>query len=220
VLAEIDLMALYPKSKRPVDDRGPSISDEDRAIARQYGKDYFDGDRRHGFGGYSYQPRFWQETVKYIRDHYRLAPNSSVLDVGCAKGFTLHDFKELMPEMTVAGIDISEYAIENAIETMKPFLKVGSAHELPFEDNSFDLVLSLSTVHNLSLEECKQAIREIQRVSRKYAFITVDAWRTDDEKRRLRDWVLTAYTYMHVDDWKTLFDEVGYTGDYYWFFVG
>jgi SAM-dependent methyltransferase len=218
-LAEIDLMKLYPKSKRPIDDRGSSISNEDRAIAREYGKDYFDGDRRHGFGGYSYNPRFWQETVRHIRDHYNLAPNASVLDVGCAKGFTLHDFKELMPEMTVAGIDVSEYAIENAIETVKPFLQVGSAHELPFEDNSFDLVLSLSTVHNLHLDECKQAIQEIQRVSRKYAFITVDAWRNDEEKKRLQDWVLTAYTYMHVNDWKALFEEIGYTGDYYWFFV-
>ena len=219
-MAEINLMDRYPKSKRPVDDRGSSISEEDQAIARQYGRDYFDGDRRHGFGGYSYHPRFWQETVKRFRDHYQLPEDASVLDVGCAKGFTLHDFKELMPDMTVAGIDISEYGVENAIETVKPFLRVGTANELPYEDDSFDLVISLSTVHNLPLEECKQAIREIQRVSRKHAFITVDAWRNDEEKKRMHDWVLTAYTYMHVDDWKTLFDEVGYTGDYYWFFVG
>jgi ubiquinone/menaquinone biosynthesis C-methylase UbiE len=144
-----------------------------------------------------------------------LTENASILDVGCAKGFMLHDFKELMPKITVAGIDISEYAIEHAIEPVKPFLRVGNAKELPYPDNSFDLVISITTIHNLPLEECKQALWEIQRVSRKYAFITVDAWGTEEERERLMKWNLTALTYMHVDDWKKLFEEVGYTGDYY-----
>jgi ubiquinone/menaquinone biosynthesis C-methylase UbiE len=129
----------------------------------------------------------------------------------------LHDFKELMPSLTVAGIDISAYAIEHAIETVKPFLWVGNAKELPYGDNSFDLVISINTIHNLPLEECKQALREIQRVTCKHAFITVDAWRTEEERERLMKWNLTALTYMHVDDWKKLFEEVGYTGDYFWF---
>lgn len=218
-MAEINLMDRYPRSKRLVDDRSSTITEADRRIARQYGREYFDGDRRHGYGGYRYHPRFWQDTVRRIRDYYHLADNASVLDVGCAKGFTLHDFKELMPNLTVAGIDISKYAIENAIETVKPFLRVGNAKELPYPDKSFDLVLSLSTIHNLPLEECKQALREIQRVSRRHAFITVDAWRDEEERKRMQAWILTAYTYMHVDDWKKLFEEVGYRGDYYWFFV-
>ncbi len=131
----------------------------------------------------------------------------------------LHDFKELMPRATVAGIDVSEYAIEHAMETVKPFLRVGDAKELPFPGKSFDLVTAVNTIHNLPLEDCKRALREIQRVTRAYAFITVDAWRTEEERRRLEEWILTAKTYMHVDDWQRLFAEVGYTGDYYWFFV-
>jgi len=218
-LAEINLLDRYPQSKRSTDDRGPTITEADRALARKYDRDYYDGDRRHGYGGYSYHLRFWRDTVERIRDYYQLPATASILDIGCAKGFMLHDFKELMPASTVAGIDVSEYAIENAKEEVKPYLKVGNAKELPYEDNSFDLVLGLSTIHNLHLDECKQALREIQRVSRAHAFVTVDAWRTEEEKELLRDWVLTAYTYMHVDDWKQLFDEVGYTGDYYWFFV-
>jgi len=214
---EINLLDLYPRSKRPIEERAKLVTEEHRRIARQFGKEYFDGDRLYGYGGYYYHPRFWQATVRRFRDYYRLAEDASVLDVGCAKGFMLHDFKELMPNLTVAGIDISEYAIEHAIETVKSFLRVGNAKELPYDDNSFDLVISINTVHNLPLEECKQALREVQRVSRKHAFIAVDAWRTEEERERLMKWNLTALTYMHVDDWKKLFEEVGYTRDYYWF---
>ncbi len=214
---EINLLDLYPRSKRPIEERGKLITEDHRKVARQFGKEYFDGDRLYGYGGYSYHARFWQATAKRLRDHYKLGDDASLLDVGCAKGFMLHDFKGLMPNLAVAGIDISEYAIENAIETVKPYLRVGNAKELPYEDNSFDLVISINTVHNLPLQECKQAIREIQRVTRKHAFITMDAWRNEEERQRMMKWNLTALTYMHVDDWKKLFGEVGYTGDYYWF---
>jgi ubiquinone/menaquinone biosynthesis C-methylase UbiE len=102
---------------------------------------------------------------------------------------------------------------------MRPFLQVGNARELPYESRSFDFVTGINVLHNLPLEECKQALREIQRVSRRWAFIMVDAYRTPEEKQRLEAWVLTCKTYMHVDEWKRLFDEVGYTGDYYWFIL-
>lgn len=214
---EVNLLDKYPKSKRPIEERGKLITEEHRRVARLFGIEYFDGERLYGYGGYSYHPRFWQETVKRFRDHYRLADNAWVLDVGCAKGFMLHDFKELMPNLKIAGIDISEYAYEHAIETVKPFLRVGNAKELPYEDDSFDLVISINTVHNLPLEDCKQALREIERVSRKDAFVTMDAWRNEEEHERMLKWNLTALTYMHVDDWKVLFEKVGYSGDYYWF---
>jgi SAM-dependent methyltransferase len=216
-MAEINLMDLYPRSKRPIDERASRVSDADRAIARQFGKDYFDGDRIHGYGGYQYHPRFWQATVRKFRDHYGLKPGDRVLDVGCAKGFMLHDFKELIPRMTVAGLDISEYGIANAKEEVKPFLRVGNAKELPYDDRSFDLVVAINTIHNLDMPECKQALREIQRVTRRHAFVVVDAWRNEEERERLQRWVVTCKTAMHVEDWKRLFDEVGYRGDYYWF---
>jgi SAM-dependent methyltransferase len=216
---EVNLLDQYPKSSRTgkVGERAVHISDEQREISRQFGKDYFDGDRMYGYGGYHYHPRFWQGVVRRIRDFYDLSENVSLLDVGCAKGFMLYDFSQLMPGLTIAGIDISEYAIENAIDEVKPFLRVGDAKELPFEDGSFDLVTAINSIHNLPLEECKQALREIERVSRKHSFVQVDAYRTQQEKERLERWVLTCRTYMHVDEWKSLFAEVGYTGDYYWF---
>jgi len=215
-MAEVNLLDLYPRSKRPIDERGKLVTEEHRRIARQFGKDYFDGDRLYGYGGYSYNPRFWQATVKRFRDYYRLAEDASVLDVGCAKGYMLHDFKELMPKLKITGIDISEYGISHAIEDVKLYLRAGNAKKLPFKDKSFDLVICINTVHNLPLEECQQAIREIQRVG-KHAFITMDAFRNEKERESMLKWNLTALTYMHVDDWKKLFAEAGYTGDYYWF---
>jgi SAM-dependent methyltransferase len=216
-MAEINLLDRYPKSKRPIDERGELIKEEHRAIARKFGVEYYDGDRLTGYGGYNYHPRFWQETVKRFREHYDLPETASILDVGCAKGFMLNDFKELMPEVTIAGIDISEYAMTHAMPSVKQYLQVGDAKNLPFADKSFDLVICINTVHNLPLEQCKQALREIERVARGRSFVTMDAWRNEAERQRLLKWNLTALTYMHVDEWKQLFQEIGYTGDYYWF---
>jgi SAM-dependent methyltransferase len=217
-MAEVNLLDQFPRAKRSVEDR-TKVTEADRQISRQFGPEYFDGDRRQGYGGYRYEPRFWQPTVRRLAEYYRLSEGASILDVGCAKGFLLYDFKQLMPGVTVAGLDISQYALDHAPAEVRPFLRLGNAKELPYGDKSFDLVLSLNTIHNLPLDQCKQALREIQRVSRAHAFIVVDAWRTEEEHQRLQQWVLTAQTYMHVDDWGKLFREVGYTGDYFWFIV-
>jgi len=210
-------MDRYPSAKRSVDARADHITEADRELSRQFGKDYFDGDRKHGYGGYSYHPRFWTDTVARFRDYYKLVADARILDVGCGKGFMLVDFQKLMPEATLAGVDISTYAIENAHRSVKDALQVGNARQLPFEDNSFDLVTGINTLHNLPEAECRQAVREIQRVSRGNAFIMVDAWRSEEGKRRLQQWVLTAKTYMSVTDWMQLFQEEGYTGDCWWF---
>jgi SAM-dependent methyltransferase len=214
---EIDLLANYPRTKRNLDERAQQKTEEDRAVARKFGKEFFDGDRRHGYGGFNYMPRFWQPVIPTFQEHFKLDANSSVLDVGCAKGFMLHDMAQLIPGITVHGVDVSEYAIEHAIEDMKPFVSVADAQKLPFPDKSFDVVISINTVHNLDREECRQSLREIQRVARKGAFITVDAYHDEEERKRMYDWNLTGRTIMHVDEWRQFFAENGYTGDYYWF---
>ena len=216
-MTEINLLDQYPRSKRAIEERAKQITDEQRLVARKFGKEFFDGDRLSGYGGYSYHPRYWGETVKRFRDYYNLNKDAAILDVGCAKGFMLHDFKQLIPEITIAGIDISQYAIENAIEDVRPYVQVGNAYKLPYMDKSFDLVISINTIHNLPINYCKKALQEIERVSRSHSFIVVDAWRNEEEKERMLKWNLTAQTYMHVNEWKRVFEEVGYTGDYYWF---
>lgn len=216
-MARVDLLKNYPKAKRNISGRAARKTERVRAIARRFDKDYFDGDRAYGYGGYNYHPKFWENVVSDFQTHYGLSPSSNILDVGCAKGFMLYDFMRLIPGLTVAGIDISHYALSHAQPQVKPYLIQGSADALPFADKSFDLVISINTIHNLPLTACKKALKEIQRVSRKNAFITVDAYTKAEEKKRLEMWNLTALTYMQDSDWIELFHEVGYTGDYDWF---
>ena len=129
----------------------------------------------------------------------------------------LYDFLQAIPGIKVKGIDVSRYALDHAKEEMKPFLEIANVKKLALADGSFDLVIAINTIHNLAIEECKQALKEIERVSGGRAFLTVDAYRTDEEKKRMDAWNLTALTFMHVEEWKALFREVGYTGDFYWF---
>ena len=214
---EIDLLAKYPKVKRDLTARLEAKSDEARAIGRRFDFDYFDGDRKHGYGGFTYQERFWKPVVPDLISHFKLSNESRVLDVGCAKGFFLHDLQVALPGIAVRGIDISQYAIENSIESVRSSVAIGDARDLEFEDESFDFVISINTVHNLNRGDCAKALTEIQRVSGGKSFITVDAYRNEVERERMEAWNLTALTMMSVDEWKEFFKEVGYDGDYYWF---
>lgn len=214
---ETDLLADYPKTKRNVKERGATKTEADRALARRFGKEFFDGDRSHGYGGFGYNPRFWTPVMPTFIRHFKLAPESALLDVGCAKGFMLHDLAIAVPGITLKGVDVSAYAIENAIEDQRPNVQVADARNLPFADKSFDAVISINTIHNLERAECGRALQEIERVCRGRSFITVDAYRNDEEKELMYAWNLTAKTIMSVEEWKAFFEEVGYTGDYYWF---
>ena len=214
---EIDILVNYPKAKRDLSARLESKSEESRAIGRKFGFDYFDGDRNHGYGGFNYQQRFWQPVIPSIIENYQIDNSSAVLDVGCAKGFFLYDLKQELPRISINGVDISEYAIENAKPEVKEYLQVANATKLPFKEDSFDFVMSINTVHNLNREDCAISLQEIERVSRGNSFITVDAYRNGEEKARMEAWNLTALTMMSVDEWKEFFLEIGYTGDYYWF---
>lgn len=214
---EINLMINYPRTKRDVRSRGSEKTDADRALACEFGKDFFDGDRRNGYGGFNYNERFWKDVVPSFQQHYGLTGDSTLLDVGCAKGFMISDFARDIPGIDVRGVDISEYAIQQAKHDVSDCVSVANAIDLPFEDSSFDLVISITTIHNLEGNDLVAALREIMRVSRGGAFITVDAYRNDEEKKAMFAWNLTAKTILHVDEWKEVFDQAGYSGDYYWF---
>ncbi len=215
-MSEINLLDRLPQTTRNVKARAEQKSTADRTLAKQFGRDFFDGERRHGYGGYRYDGR-WLPVARRLVEHYALAPDARILDVGAAKGFLLYDFLQVLPGATVRGIDVSTYAKENAHGGTGPLIDIGSAESLPYPDKHFDLVVSINSIHNLPPERCKQALREMERVSRAHKFVTIDAWRTEEEHQRLLDWILTAETYMSVDDWVKLFHEVGYTGDYWWF---
>lgn len=217
LVVEIDLLEHYPKTKRDLSGRLEHKDEATRAIARKFGKAFFDGDRKYGYGGFGYMPKFWQPVVPTFKNYFNLNADTTLLDVGCAKGFMLFDLMKAIPGIELHGVDISEYAIENAKEEVKPYVTVANALELPFETNSMDVVISINTIHNLPKDDLAKSLNEIQRVSKCKSFITVDAYRNNEEKERMEAWNLTAKTMMHVDEWKVFFNDVGYTGDYYWF---
>jgi ubiquinone/menaquinone biosynthesis C-methylase UbiE len=129
----------------------------------------------------------------------------------------LYDFQRLIPGITLRGIDISEYAIQASVPEVKPFLDVGDATELPYPNDSFDLVIAINTLHNLEGQDLINAFSEVMRVTRDYAFVTVDAYRNESEKEAMLSWNLTAKTIKSVEEWKAFFRVIGYTGDFFWF---
>jgi SAM-dependent methyltransferase len=186
---------------------------ESAAVAGRFGAEYWDGDRRYGYGGYGYDGR-WFPIAAVMAKHYGLAAGHRVLDVGCGKGFLLYEFTRGVPGVEVAGLDISAYAIEHAKPEVKAALSVGTAEVLPYSDASFDLVVSLGTLHNLGAAGVATALREIQRVSRGRAYVMVESYRDEREKANLLYWQLTCRSFHSVADWEWVFRQAGYTGDY------
>jgi len=192
------------------------VTEHDKAecaeIAKQWGADYWDGARQHGYGGYKYDGR-WLKVAKPMAEHYGLKPGDRILDVGCGKAFLLYEFTQAVPGVEVAGLDISEYGLAHAKEEVRPFLHHGHARELPFEDDSFDLVISLTTLHNLRLPDLVQAVSEIERVGKRHKYIMVESYRNEREKVNLLYWQLTCESFFTPEEWQWVYDHSGYTGD-------
>jgi SAM-dependent methyltransferase len=213
-MREINLLDRYPRSRRDIASREAAVPAQ-REVAKRFGREYFDGDRGQGYGGYRYDGR-WVPIAERLRDHYGLAGGQRVLDVGCAKGFLLHDLLRVVPGLRVTGLDVSAYALEHAMEDVRRFLVRGTAERLPFPGGAFDLVLSINAVHNLGRGACVQALREIERVGRHHRYVQVDSWLTEEQREKFERWQLTAATYSDPEGWRRLFAEAGYSGDYYW----
>jgi SAM-dependent methyltransferase len=213
-MREVNLLDGYPRIRRPIREREDAKPFQ-RAVARRFGREYFDGARTQGYGGYHYDGR-WVAVARRMQQFYGLTSSHRVLDVGCAKGFLLHDLRQTVPGMHIAGLDISSYAVKHAVEDVRPFLVIGSADRLPFADRAFDLVVSINTVHNLELPRCVEAIREMERVSRRWKYLQVDSYFTNAQRRDFERWQLTAMTHFDPEGWRQVFRNAGYSGDYYW----
>jgi len=182
------------------------------ARARKFDFDYWDGSRDTGYGGYYYDGR-WRPVARQMVDHYHLKPSHKILDVGCGKGFLLYEFTQVVPGIQVCGLDVSTYALEKAKEEVKPFLKNGSAVELPFQDQTFDFVVSINALHNLYIHDLHKALKEIERVGcQKY--VLMDSYRNEQEKVNLMCWQLTCECFFTPKEWGWIFQQSGYTGDY------
>lgn len=214
-MAEIDLLRALPRTKRNIQKRAEAKDPAVVAIARQYGEMYWDGPREYGYGGYRDDGR-WRPVARDIIAHFGLKPGMKVLDVGCGKGFLVKELMAECPGLEAFGLDISLYALLHTPREVIGRIHLGTAEKMPFPDGSFDCVLSLNTIHNFPRPRAITAMREIQRLSGGRAFVQVDSYHTPEQKEIFESWVLTAEFHDYPEGWIKLFQEAGYTGDWYW----
>jgi len=213
-MREFNALRYYPQPKEP---RyvGPHIRTiRNRIIASYRDKRYYDGDRNDGYGGFKYDGR-WKIIVKSMQEDYGLTENSALLQIGCEKGFLLHDFKEYFSSMKVRGVEISDYAIAKSMPLVKPYIVKSDFTKLPFEDREFDFVIAIGVVYTLNLRDAILCLKQIQRVGKGKSFITLGAYRDDRGARLFKYWTLLGATILHVDQWVEVLKEAGYTGDYH-----
>lgn len=214
-MAELDLLRALPRTKRNIQKRAQGKDPAVVAIAKQYGEMYWDGPREYGYGGYRYDGR-WRAVARDVIAHFGLRPGMRVLDAGCGKGFLVKDLMLECPGLEAFGLDISHYALMHAEQGVIGRLHLGTAEKMPFPDGSFDCVLSLNTIHNFPRPRAVTAMREIQRLSGGRAFVQVDSYHTPQQKEIFESWVLTAEFHDYPAGWQKVFEDAGYTGDYFW----
>lgn len=181
--------------------------------AKRFDYEYWDGDRRTGYGGYHYDGR-WRAVADAIAVHYNLEPGDRVLDVGCGKAFLIYDLTQSVPGLEVAGVDISPYALDHAKDGVRDRVTLASAADLPFDDDSFDLVISINTLHNLYVFDFDSALREIERVGRRDKYVVGESYRNEEEKANLLYWQLTCEMFCTPEEWRWWFEHCGYSGDH------
>ena len=217
-MAFIDLMSAIHKSTQR--DYLARVNDPDfpkaraATLAKKWAFDYWDGDRKICYGGYRYMEGRWEKVARAMVEHYGIKPGDKILDVGCGKGFLLYDFTKVVPNLELHGIDVSEYAIATAKEEIKERLQVGNATSLPYPDNYFDFVFSITTLHNLHCYDLDKALREIERVSKKNKYVCVESYRNEEEKANLLYWQVTCEAFNTPEEWEWWFKQTGYTGDH------
>ena len=182
--------------------------------AKEYEADYWDGDRRYGYGGYKFLPGRWKPVAQALIDTYKLKAGSSVLDVGCGKGFLLYEMLQIEPGLEIVGFDVSKHGLANAHPDVKDKLfRYRAQDRYPYGDDQFDLVISLGTFHNLRLFELATALAEVERVG-KQAYVMLESYRNEQELFNVQCWALTCESFFDTAEWIWLYNHFGYSGDY------
>lgn len=204
----------HSKSKRNYLERVNEEKIHCMKTAKKYEKDYWDGPKKFGYGGYKYIPNYHTFLAQNLIKDYNLNPNSKILDIGCGKGYLVYELSRILNSKNVFGCDISKYAIKNAKKEIKKNIFFHDARKsFKFKDNHFDFVFSNTTLHNFKLKDCHNSLKEIERISLE-KYICVEAFRNEKEQFNVQCWALTAETLIHKDSWLWLFDQSGYSGDY------
>lgn len=212
-MREFDLLQGYPEPKEPRIVHPDIRTIHNRIIASYRGKEFYDGDRNNGYGGLKYDGR-WVAIAKNICQEYHLNDRSAVLQIGCDKGFLLHDLLGLYPQIKVRGTEVSDYAIENSMPSVKPFICKTPFTKIPFESGEFDFVIAIGPVYSLNLTDAIQCLKEIQRVGKGKSFITLGAYESEEDLRLFRYWTLLGCTVLSKKDWIEVLKHAKYTGDY------
>lgn len=212
---QINFWKYYPKSNRKnISALRVKVSKKLRKKLQKFPKEYFDGKRAHGYGGYYYNPKFFKKIVEAMIRKYKLNNKSKILDIGCAKGFMMYDFKKALPNCEIKGIDISRYCKMKAMKKIKKFIKVGTCERLPYPEKYFDFVVSISTIHNVAKNGIIKSLKEIVRVAKKDSFIRIKAYKNLKEKKKIDNWNVVAKSNLSQNKWLELFKETKYFGDY------
>jgi len=212
-MREFNVLRNYPQPKEP---RyvGPNIRTiKSKIIASYRDKGYYDGERNNGYGGFKYDGR-WEKVADMMCEEYGLSEKSALLQVGCEKGFLLHEFHGKFPSMKIRGFEMSEYAIENSMPSIKQYIKRGDFYKLPYDDREFDFVIAIGVVYTLTLRDAISCLKEIQRVGKGKSFITLGSYRNEEEFKLFSHWSVLGATILHVDEWVEVLKHAGYTGDY------
>ena len=182
--------------------------------AKEYEFDYWDGDRRYGYGGYRYVDDRWKRVAQPLINLYNLPRNAKILDVGCGKAYLLYELQRLLPDAEIIGFDVSKHGISDAKEEIgDKLLRYRAQDAYPWGDNYFDLVISLGCLHNLRIFELETALREIERVG-KNGYVMLESYRNEQELFNLQCWALTAESFFDTAEWIWIYNHFGYTGDY------
>ena len=217
-MAEVDFMSVLHKSTqrdylaRVNDPEYPKAKAAD--LAKRFDFDYWDGDRRICYGGYKYIEGRWEKVARAISEHYQLPKEPKILDIGCGKGFLLFDILKVIPDAKIYGIDVSKYAIAHSKPEIKDNLRIGNAVDLPWPDDTFDLVISINTLHCLHAYDLEKALIEMERVGKKHKYLCVESYRTEEEKANLLYWQVSCEAFNTPDEWHWWFKKTGYTGDH------
>lgn len=214
-MAELNLITkLHNLTKRNYLQRMQNEKVKCMKVSKKYEFDYWDGDRKYGYGGYKYIKGRWSKVAKKLIQIYKLKNNSKILDIGCGKGYLLYEIKKILPKIRIHGLDISNHALKNSPEEIRKYLNKHDLKKgLNFKKNSFDLVFSLATLHNLEINFLFKIIKQIDNIGKK-KYIMVESYKNNQELFNLQCWALTCESFFSKNEWKWIFKNLNYTGDF------
>lgn len=212
-LKEINLISkLHLQTKRNYLERMKNNKIHCMKVSSKFEKNYWDGPRKYGYGGYKYIKNRWKNVAKNIIKRFNLTYKSKILDLGCGKGYLIYEIKKIIPEIKVVGLDISKYAVKHAHPDIKKYVKFGDARKkLRFKKKEFNLLISIGCLHNLELNELFFSLKEISRVSKKQ-YLLVESYKDEKELFNLQCWALTCKSFFSKKEWSWIFKKKKLSG--------